>query len=191
MAIMRFSQYIDVARRTMHLLHQDAGFAIKVAAVHALVALEVRDVHKCRCRIGDSVLHQDRGLLQLFVQGVSIVRVAVKAFGAHNRTHLEHGADVHLRAELVGRFALADEVHRWRTPGAELALSIQRLETNALSPIAFGFALRVAKRYLKQFCSKFHRITPSTTAHAPTLPASQLYGGTKTPRQFARPVVAG
>ncbi len=86
--------------------------AFKLAAVldvYILVVLlqsSVARVNDGRFWHHTGSLHQDAGLLNLFIQGVAVVRVASKASGANNECDFERGGNAHLHTKLVGVTAL-------------------------------------------------------------------------------------
>ena len=75
------------------------------------------------------VLHQDAGLLQLGLEGVPVIRVAMKRFGPDDEVALERAGNAHFGTKLVRctRFALADAVHLGGVPAVELGLPAPRL----------------------------------------------------------------
>ena len=101
-----------VTRRAQHAVQPFARFAFEVVAIQAVVVPHVPDdglhrlacleplsflivdafdlapvaqINKRRCWFGRAVLHQYGGLIQLLVQGMVVLRVAVKGTDAHNK----------------------------------------------------------------------------------------------------------
>lgn len=93
------------------------------------------------------VLHEDAGLLQLLIERVPVVRIAVKRPGTHDQVALERTGNAHLHAELVGcpGLALADAAHLGGVPGVELAPAVDRLALAALGHDARGLVQGMAQ----------------------------------------------
>ena len=74
--------------------------ALALAPVHDVNAWivgihpTVTQVHKGRGRLAASVLHQDGLLLQLGVEGVAVVGVAVEGTGPHDQVAPQHAGNV-------------------------------------------------------------------------------------------------
>ncbi len=72
----------------------------------------VAPIDEHRRGLDRTVLHQDRGLLELFAQGVSVIRMAMEGPRTHDQVALERAGNARLDAEFVGcsGLALADTV---------------------------------------------------------------------------------
>ena len=76
---------------------------IRVVCIHT----PITQIHE-RCRwLRPAVLHQDRGLFQLLIERVPVVRVAVEGFGPHDQVTPQCAGNAQLHAELVGCSGLA------------------------------------------------------------------------------------
>jgi len=107
----------------------------------------VAQIHKRRCGLDRTVLHQDRGLLELFAQGVSVIRMAMEGPRTHDQVALERAGDAHLDAELIrrSRLTLADALHLRGMPSVELGAALWRLALAALRCDALGLLQRLAQ----------------------------------------------
>lgn len=96
-----------------------------------------------------AVLNQDRGLLQLFVQRVPVVRVAMEGPGNDEKVAVQRAGDAYLHAEFVGRLdlAFANAVHLGRVEGVELALSVGSFALTALGHDAPGLVQGLTKHF--------------------------------------------
>ena len=92
--------------------------------------------------------YQDGRLLQLLVQGVAVIRIAVERPGTHDQVALERAGNAHLHPELVRLpgLAFADAVHLGRMPGVELGQSIGGFALAALVHDAPGFVQGLTQR---------------------------------------------
>ena len=75
---------------------------IRVLCIHTPVA----QINKRRRRLGRAVLHQDRSLLQLLVEGVAVVWVAVECSGAHDQVAAQRAGNTYLHTDKYGGLAL-------------------------------------------------------------------------------------
>ncbi|TSE28103.1 hypothetical protein Ttaiw_02676 [Tepidimonas taiwanensis] len=114
--------------------------ALDLAAVHQA---HIRNVgfHPAVAQIGKrcagldaSVLHQDRGLLQLRLQRVPVVGVAMEGPGCDDEAVLQGAGNADLDAELVraAGLALVDALHLRRVPGVELSSPVGGLSVGSL-----------------------------------------------------------
>lgn len=86
------------------LLAQCLGFApvLDVQAGVVFVHPTIAQVYKGRLRLDAGGLHQDGGLLDLFVEGVAVIRVTGEGPGTDDQVALEGAGQAHLDAEFEG-----------------------------------------------------------------------------------------
>lgn len=97
-----------------------------VNAQVVLVYATVAQVDASGFRLRAGRLHQDAGLLHLFVQCVPVIRVTRKDPGADDEGAFQLGGNAHLHTKLVGvtAFAFGDAFDFWRVPAVQLGLFV-------------------------------------------------------------------
>ena len=123
-----------------------------------LVYTPITQVNKGRLRLGAKGLHQDSGLLHLFVQCVAVIRIAREGSGAHDQGSFECGGNAHLHAKFIRVTALAfrDALHFWGVPAVKLGLFGLRLLNARLGDQPFGFVDAHAQGLLNGLAQSRH-----------------------------------
>ena len=115
---------------------------IRAVLVHAPVA----QVGVHQLEFNALALHHNGALLNLLVHGVTVIRVAWKAPGAHDQIALEPHGQTEFDAKFirVAALALADALHLGRVPALELGSVVYCLSAAGLRDQAFGLVQGLA-----------------------------------------------
>lgn len=103
-------------------------------------------------------LHQDGGLLHLFIQRVAVIRIARKGSGAQDQGPFERCGNAHLHVEFVGVAALTlgYALDFWGVPAVKLGLIVFGLVVARLRDQPLVFVDALAKDFLHNLAQSTH-----------------------------------